>query len=235
MTLSFANHEHPVFTLACLMTSSAFDFLQDNRAEYDGSVRNACGCIISFVYGTDGFDACKIERQCIEGLDWSLDEMRKRYACDVDNPAVSFEQQLTMALDVQSQLWKHRTRLRLQINDMCALPFNLKYLTWNASDRPATADEIWHIVRDLVEWIPPSLLTLRYAVLVSLRCCKLLRLRVDKPSIERVACVLKEKIQLATISPGEMVGCIAAQSVVRSLQMHAIHPPKVRLTLHALR
>ena len=39
--------------------------MEDHRVEFDFSVRNSSGCIVQFVYGDDGMDACKVENQSI--------------------------------------------------------------------------------------------------------------------------------------------------------------------------
>ena len=37
--------------------------MEDLKVEYDLSVRNSSGCIIQFIYGDDGMDACFVESQ----------------------------------------------------------------------------------------------------------------------------------------------------------------------------
>lgn len=53
--------------------------MEDCKVYYDGSVRNASGSIIQFLYGDDGMDATKIESQQIPYVEYDHDEFVARY------------------------------------------------------------------------------------------------------------------------------------------------------------
>ena len=59
--------------------------MEDCKVSYDGSVRNAAGSIIQFLYGDDGMDATKIESQVIPYVDYDHDEFIARYTLNKNN------------------------------------------------------------------------------------------------------------------------------------------------------
>ena len=53
--------------------------MEDAKINYDNTVRNANGSIIQFIYGEDGMDGCKIEKQSIPTIEMKLLEMEAKY------------------------------------------------------------------------------------------------------------------------------------------------------------
>lgn len=55
-------------------------------ARYDTTLRNAQGCIIQFLYGEDGMNAQKIEKQFFDKYDANIHAFREEYHMDVNHP-----------------------------------------------------------------------------------------------------------------------------------------------------
>jgi DNA-directed RNA polymerase beta' subunit len=53
--------------------------MEDAKIYYDNTVRNAGGTIIQFIYGEDGMDGCKIEKQFLSTVDMSFMKMEEEY------------------------------------------------------------------------------------------------------------------------------------------------------------
>ena len=53
--------------------------MEDLRVEYDYSVRNNSGCIIQYIYGEDGMDACFVESQSLIIMDLTTEEIAKKF------------------------------------------------------------------------------------------------------------------------------------------------------------
>jgi len=53
--------------------------MEDAKINYDNTVRNANGLIIQFIYGEDGMDGCKIEKQLIPTIEMKFLEMENKY------------------------------------------------------------------------------------------------------------------------------------------------------------
>ena len=51
--------------------------MEDNRVCYDGTVRNAQGAIVQFIYGGDGNDACRVEKLNLKCITDSDDNTKK--------------------------------------------------------------------------------------------------------------------------------------------------------------
>ncbi|KAJ3031117.1 DNA-directed RNA polymerase II subunit rpb1 [Rhizophlyctis rosea] len=57
--------------------------MEDVMAKYDGTVRNAMGDVIQFLYGEDGMDGAKVEKQALETMLMSDEVFRKKYYIDL--------------------------------------------------------------------------------------------------------------------------------------------------------
>ena len=53
--------------------------MEDAKIYYDNTVRNASGTIIQFIYGEDGMDGCKIEKQFLPTIEMSFMKMEEEY------------------------------------------------------------------------------------------------------------------------------------------------------------
>jgi DNA-directed RNA polymerase II subunit RPB1 len=53
--------------------------LEDIVANYDGTVRGGGGIIIQYVYGGDGYDGSKLERQSLNHIGWNMEELLLRF------------------------------------------------------------------------------------------------------------------------------------------------------------
>lgn len=53
--------------------------LEDIVANYDGTVRGGGGAIIQYIYGGDGYDGAKIERQSLNHIGWNMEELLLRF------------------------------------------------------------------------------------------------------------------------------------------------------------
>lgn len=53
--------------------------MEDCKVNFDGSVRNASGAIVQFLYGDDGMDACKVESQPVPYYDHEIEKMLYDY------------------------------------------------------------------------------------------------------------------------------------------------------------
>jgi DNA-directed RNA polymerase II subunit RPB1 len=65
--------------------------LEDVMVKYDGTVRNSLGDIVEFVYGEDGLDGARIEKQKIETVTISMPKLERRFKMDVmsERPPIS--------------------------------------------------------------------------------------------------------------------------------------------------
>ena len=126
--------------------------MEDVCVRYDGTVRNAAGEVIQFLYGEDGIDACFIERQVLETLRLSDSEFAKKFRIDIVDPKfhlskdlltpISFEELLSdpsvqILLDQEfADLQRERQIMRSFIfpdgNNSRPLPLNIRRLIWDA-------------------------------------------------------------------------------------------------------
>jgi DNA-directed RNA polymerase beta' subunit len=53
--------------------------MEDAKVYYDNTVRNSSGTIIQYIYGEDGMDGCKIEKQFLPTIEMSFMKMEEEY------------------------------------------------------------------------------------------------------------------------------------------------------------
>ena len=132
--------------------------MEDLMIAYDGTVRNALGEVVQFLYGEDGMDPTQIERQRMSQAGMRHDRFRQEVEWPLDNPAWCDHQDL---LDPQALLelrndargrqeveremeqlredWRALTSGRLALlppaESRAVLPCNVTRLLWNAQTR----------------------------------------------------------------------------------------------------
>ena len=126
--------------------------MEDVCVRYDGTVRNAGGDVVQFLYGEDGMDAGHIERQALDTLRMSNADFAKKYRIDITDPKHSIPSEMLtssafeelmgnasvqLALDQEfADLKRDREVLRSFIftdgNASRHLPLNIKRLIWDA-------------------------------------------------------------------------------------------------------
>lgn len=76
--------------------------LEDVMVKYDGTVRNSMGDIVEFVYGEDGLDGAKVEKQSIDTVPLSHKKFEEKFRTDVmsDKPPIPPDR-LEVAKEIQ--------------------------------------------------------------------------------------------------------------------------------------
>ena len=94
--------------------------MEDCKVYYDGSVRNASGSIIQFLYGDDGMDATKIESQQIPYINYNFDEFKARYSFNQKN--IEEDLQIVLVKETYKELLKNRDafekKMQMHIHDL---------------------------------------------------------------------------------------------------------------------
>lgn len=74
--------------------------MEDCKVNFDGSVRNASGAIVQFLYGEDGMDGNKVESQVIPYFDMEIEKMLHNYQFteDLKSEEIFMDSKLVAAL-----------------------------------------------------------------------------------------------------------------------------------------
>eukprot|EP00965_Chrysotila_dentata_P259788 6213680-Pleurochrysis_carterae.AAC.1 len=204
--------------------------MEDNRVHYDETVRNAQGMIIQFKYGYDGMDASKLERCSlpfltnseVEIADWFL-----KGGVHEDSTALAMKSEehghFVLLLDIIRQaVWDPATK---QLSTSMLLPFNmyrlLRTLAHLSSRRNnsngQTQDSVqatMHIIENGLKKIKERTPLCVYVTCLYYLCkSNIERTRLSPKAAQQILDKVNAKCITAVITPGEMVGTIAAQSI----------------------
>ena len=252
-TLNFglANGLHVVDTADSGYTSrKLMKALEDVKVLYDGTVRNANNNIVQFIYGDDGFDPIKLEKQKMDLIELSNLTMEERYKFSIDsekeweniitkkamkelleteNYQYSLNQEYETLTDCREKLrnnfFKNLDVMALDV----FLPVNLYRFIhhsihkfnlpkFNISD----LNPVYIIKRinNLCDYITKYMKEsdaneLTKISIKSFLSSKMviMKYRLNKITFDYIVDLVGEKIMMAYVQPGEMVGPVAAQSV----------------------
>jgi len=212
--------------------------MEDLRVDYDYSVRNSSGCIIQFIYGDDGMDACKVENQSLIIMDKSTDELTQLF---LFNKRTAWTKLLKK--EVITQMKKNKDYMEIleasfysilkykeilfslgNIDNNVNFPVHLKRITTNICSKKNKLSNISPIE------ILNSNETLKGNLVINQNfknnhlICMLIDIhfhprilindfKIQKQEYEILITTVKQLYEFSKISPGEMVGAVAAQSI----------------------
>jgi len=179
--------------------------MEDNKVNYDGTVRDANDEIVDFAWGGDGFDASKLERVKLGILTEKVKSIKNRLN-DVE---------FGIALTARNELLSTKIlTIVTELDNRVLLPFSTKRLKQNLVYTEDSArqvgEKIAHeeVIKLLLDCTTNSL---RAAIIDSFNCKEMKNVDID--SFKNLIKTIKTRIKHARINAGEMVGSIAAQSV----------------------
>ncbi|CAI9097414.1 OLC1v1033836C1 [Oldenlandia corymbosa var. corymbosa] len=209
--------------------------MEDIMVKYDGTVRNSLGDVIQFLYGEDGMDAVWVESQKLDSLTLSnpeFDSMFKFELANIDwNPDyisaeaandLKFSAEIRDLCDLEVQKLKDdRLKLAKEIatsgDKMLPLPpSDLDVL--GAMFRVSELEERLKVVQgeDALSKEAQKNATKLFGMLLrsTLASKRVLQgYRLTKDALDWVVGEIESRFLQSLVSPGEMIGCVAAQSI----------------------
>tara|TARA_Y100000992_G_scaffold300834_1_gene270327 strand:- start:4645 stop:7809 length:3165 start_codon:yes stop_codon:yes gene_type:complete len=217
--------------------------MEDLKLEYDMTVRNNKGKIVQFSYGDDGFDTCKMETQKNPLIDMSDEDIYSHFHINdelLSNIDISLNSKITKERSLYNDKIKYYSNMfinfrdeiinfvnkKMNIDKIC-LPVNFKFII-NNIDKQLHGSNNKNVV-DLtpLEYLkiveisfnnlklhvinPNNLFMMMYFFNLSPKI--LLQKRFNKLSLNYLLDNIKYIYKKSIVSPGEMVGMIAAQSI----------------------
>jgi len=178
--------------------------MEDNSVRPDGSVRNAANDIVQFQYGASGMDPVRLERLTVDVLTMSVADVLAKYESDDAHAILSTRDEiLWCSTNVGSECMLRST-----------LPFDVRRYMHKHLRSPSRGDDprsvdaaIRRFSLTLNEWKPIERM---YALSV---CPKRTLRSYSANDIDAFVDDIVLTRAHAKVASGEMVGCIAAQSV----------------------
>ena len=215
--------------------------LEDLKVNYDYSVRNASGNIIQFVYGDDGMDATFVESQSLELIKLSTEDIIKKYhltpssnwtslitknlipKCKGKDNQKIYNESLLNILQHKEYLLNEVFKMN-DIENNIFYPINIKRITSNFCKRNVKLSNI--TPSEILE--KNEILKNKLQITDNFKNNKIIHMLIDihlHPKVlmndfniqsdeyELIVDEIEKIFETSKISPGEMVGPLAAQSI----------------------
>ena len=216
--------------------------MEDLRVEYDFSVRNSSGCILQFVYGDDGMDACKVENQSLMIMNMNTDQLCKEFLFDkkvswksiltkeahnllkkVKDYKKTLEQSFYQLLEHKHYIF-HTIFNENQLENRVIYPIHIERIITNMVNETNKISDISPI--EILE--QNTILKNKLKINSVFNNNKLIHILIDvhlnpkklivkhkiqKNEYDRIISTIHQLFEKSRINPGEMVGAIAAQSI----------------------
>jgi DNA-directed RNA polymerase II subunit RPB1 len=216
--------------------------MEDAKIYYDFTVRNASGVIVQFIYGEDGMNGSKIERQDIPFIKMNDIELAHNYLL-TENDELKFYllkqaaditiKSLSQLKNLFKEICEDRDTLitkvfknKLVDNILYTIPFNrilndAKSKLKNANVKRKKSDLDAQYILENIKWLKENLI-------INTDCCLFLRLLLNtylnpkqliinhgftKNIFDYIVQKIVRYFKQSITHPGEMVGVIAAQTI----------------------
>jgi len=213
--------------------------LEDLNVNYDYSVRSSSGVIVQFTYGNDGMDAINVESQSLNITKLNPDKLMEKYYLDSKTPWTKYYSKTTSekcknikqeTLDnIFYELLDHREYLisvifRGNIQNNINYPVHIQRIVENIAKKTNKGKSNM-LPNDIYKGNQKMINSLKIDGKADNKIMKILidvhlnpKVLITEYQITRneykIICeTIKSKYHSSKISPGEMVGVIAAQSI----------------------
>ena len=215
--------------------------MEDLMVTYDYSVRNSSGAIVQFIYGDDGMDATFVESQPLLITKLDLDEINQRFHFDGDTdwnkllkPSIvsklTKDNKYTEILqDNFKTILNHREYLITKIfnNDPennIIFPVHIQRIVENETGGKNSKTNISpiEILKGNAKLIKKCYVTKTFKnnkifeILIDIHLSPKILIKekhITKEEYNKIVQIIEDKFNDSKISPGEMVGALAAQSI----------------------
>ena len=215
--------------------------MEDLKVNYDYSVRNASGSIIQFIYGDDGMDATFVESQPLEIIKLDTEGIIKNYLFEKTtnwrlHVKLSFIQELKTEENIEKlnksfyRILEHKDYLLNQIFKLRNIenniyyPIHIKRIISNICKKSKKISDISPMeILDTNEILKSKLKITEIFnnnkmihILIDIHLhpkVLITKNKIQKIEYEKIIAEIEKIFETSKISPGEMVGALAAQSI----------------------
>jgi DNA-directed RNA polymerase II subunit RPB1 len=191
--------------------------LENISVQYDYSVRDSYGNIVSYEYGNDNCDAAYLEGVNMFFLKFSKEQIIGKFGV--------YQHEVSPMINIMKQCLEAKLFiLTAKLDTCCYIPVDVSLvLTQLGSSTIATSDVVsatvvHEKVRELVDWLESQTrvqtLYMRATFLFHLRSHNIVNnFKFSEATFEKCLTMIREQYYLGKVNPGEMVGVLAGHSV----------------------
>jgi DNA-directed RNA polymerase II subunit RPB1 len=216
--------------------------MEDLRVEYDYSVRNSSGCVIQFIYGDDGMDATFVESQPLHIMNMNTEDIAKKYLFTESQDWESIISkgvytEMSKNKNYQEiinksfyELLDHKKYIfenifnNKELNNNINYPIHIKRIVSNMCNLESDVSDISPIdILHQNEKLKKSLIITEtfknnkvIEILIDIHLnpkVLITQYKIQESEYDEIIKQIKYLFEKSLISPGEMVGAVAAQSI----------------------
>tara|TARA_B100000902_G_scaffold192059_2_gene183527 strand:- start:4564 stop:9093 length:4530 start_codon:yes stop_codon:yes gene_type:complete len=186
----------------------------------DKTVRNSDGSIVQFVYGDDGFDGTKIEKQTI----YEFKDLESSSMNSIEfNQLMHDKEYLESINKIREPIYKDTDHWMLPV-PVDRIILNSQTIWSMGIGTILAQNEIYDMVNSFCHTVENDLLRVLFRV--KLNSSKLFQKQVTDEHLEKIIFDIRESLETSIVSGGEPVGSVAAQSVgeyVTQMTLNTFH------------
>ncbi len=208
--------------------------LEAVRVEYDFSLRNAEGRIVDYLYGRDHMDASFLETVSLKWMSWSRERFslefsvssgeREEWNWETPGDGIILDEEFECLKELQKTIRRSKlSYFHPKCENQALIPVNIHRLFHQVGMRSEIdllpkPHEIVSIVYGLIEQLRseleiPACLYLVAHIATMLCCRNVSRKHLSSSQLRNLCDEIERRVFKARISPCEMVGMLAAESV----------------------
>ena len=216
--------------------------MEDLRVENDYSVRNSSGCVIQFIYGDDGMDATFVESQPLHIMNMNTEDIAKKYLFTESQDWESIISkgvytEMSKNKNYQEiinksfyELLDHKKYIfenifnNKELNNNINYPIHIKRIVSNMCNLESDVSDISPIdILHQNEKLKKSLIITEtfknnkvIEILIDIHLnpkVLITQYKIQESEYDEIIKQIKYLFEKSLISPGEMVGAVAAQSI----------------------
>ena len=210
--------------------------MEDLRVSYDGSVRNNSDCIVQFKYGEDGMDSCAVEDQSLIIIDMDTEEICKGFMFEKDtnwkklltkdalkdmNASANEELEEAFYNILEHKIYMFKNVFKNnKVSNSIRFPVHIARIITNVCKKEQSLSDISpsyilkenFILKEKIDNKENKILSILIDVHLHPKVL-IKKHKIQKVEYDTIVDIIRETYERSKISPGEMVGAIAAQSI----------------------
>lgn len=193
--------------------------LEDLVVTFDYSVRDTGNKIVQYLYGNDGMDATKLEKQYLPTVNMTVAQIREKYGGGKKELEEYTEMVLRDRYYAIQKIFGGKNESTIIYPVAFQRLLNIYESVKTSNSEKLTIEHVLNTLEDLNETVKVTRTQKGNTIFMILARAYLNPLelinthKMDKPAFDEMVKTIKQRFEDSLISPGEMVGIVAGESI----------------------